>query len=69
MIGHRIRALRKAKGWTLFQFSLAAEISAATLHRYESGAIKVPGTTNLHKMSKALGCSIDSLLERDEVSA
>jgi transcriptional regulator with XRE-family HTH domain len=57
-VGHQIRRLREARGWTLSHLARRAGTSAPALHRYEGGWDRFALTT-LRKIAFALGARID----------
>lgn len=60
-VGIRLRAARTSKGWTLDRLAAAANVSASTLSRLESG--KRQATLDiLLPLTRKLGISIDDLL-------
>lgn len=60
-VGLRLRAARTSKGWTLERLASAAEISASTLSRLESGK-RQASLELLMPLTRKLGISIDDLL-------
>lgn len=60
-VGLRLRAARTAKGWTLQRLADAANISASTLSRLESGK-RQASLELLLPLTRKLGVSIDDLL-------
>lgn len=61
-IGFQIRALRKARGWSLAELARRAGTSAPTLHRYESGWERFELAT-LRRLAAALGVRLNVSLE------
>ena len=61
-VGIRLRAARKARGWTLDELAARASISASTLSRLESGK-RQASLELLLPLTRALGIRIDDLLE------
>jgi len=57
-IGVQIRALRKARGWSLAELAVRIGSSAPTIHRYESGWDRFELPT-LRKIASALGATLD----------
>ena len=57
-IGHQIRQLRRARGWTLAELASRAGTSAPSLHRYEGGWDRYRLST-LRRIGAALGARID----------
>jgi transcriptional regulator with XRE-family HTH domain len=54
--GERLRELRLARGWDLFETSRRSGIALATLSGYENG--RAPTVTNLMKLARALEISL-----------
>ena len=61
-IGFQIRALRKARGWSLAELAKRAGTSAPTLHRYESGWERFEVAT-LRRLAAALDAQLNVSLE------
>ena len=57
-LGHQIRRLREARGWTLATLARRAGTSAPALHRYENGGDRFRVDT-LRKVAGALGARLD----------
>ena len=55
--------IRKGKGLTQESLARKADISFHTLVKIESGGIKNPRIETVIKLAKALGVSIDKLIE------
>ena len=66
MIGDNIRKLRKKKGLSQDNLARHANIPYTTLTKIESNVVKKPSVQNIAKISKALGISIEKLIEEDE---
>lgn len=60
-IGPRLRAARKARGWTLDELASRADVSASTLSRLESGK-RQASLELLLPLVRQLGIRIDDLL-------
>lgn len=60
-VGLRLRAARTSKGWTLGRLAAAANISASTLSRLESGK-RQASLDLLLPLTRKLGISVDDLL-------
>jgi transcriptional regulator with XRE-family HTH domain len=56
-LGHQIRRLRVAQGWTLAELARRAGTSAPALHRYESGWDRFEVAT-LRRIASALGAEL-----------
>jgi transcriptional regulator with XRE-family HTH domain len=57
-LGHQIRRLREARGWTLADLARHVGTSAPALHRYENGWDRFRVDT-LRKLAGALGARLD----------
>jgi transcriptional regulator with XRE-family HTH domain len=64
-VGPRLRAVRKARGWTLDDLAERAGMSASTLSRLESGK-RQAGLELLLPLTRQLGIRIDDLLPEHE---
>ena len=62
---HRIRELRKSKGWTQQKLADEAGLAMDTISRYERGD-REPRITEMGMIAKALGCPTKDILV-DEV--
>jgi transcriptional regulator with XRE-family HTH domain len=60
-IGHRLRAARRARGWTLEDLASRAGMSPSTLSRLESGK-RQPSLALLLPLTRQLGIRIDELV-------
>ncbi|MBL7130108.1 MAG: helix-turn-helix transcriptional regulator [Candidatus Omnitrophica bacterium] len=63
MLAQNIRRLRLKKGLSQEKLARLADISNATLIKIESGVAKEPTITTVAKIAKALGVSINELVE------
>ncbi|MCM8797160.1 MAG: helix-turn-helix domain-containing protein [Candidatus Omnitrophica bacterium] len=63
MIGNNIRKIRKQKKLTQEKLARLSNISLNTLTKIESGFAKAPNIKTIVKISKALGVSVDRLVE------
>jgi len=61
-IAKNIRKYRKQKGLSQDKLSRLADISHATMIKIESGGIQSPTIDTIQKIAKALGVSVDNLL-------
>ena len=61
LMGARVRASRRSKGWTVEQLALAVGIDKAHISRIEND-LKTPSIATIAKMSHALGVSMGHLL-------
>jgi transcriptional regulator with XRE-family HTH domain len=57
-LGHQLRRLREARGWTLADLARQVGTSAPALHRYENGWDRFRVDT-LRKLADALGARLD----------
>lgn len=60
-IGERLKAARRTKGWTQLELALEANVSPATIQRWESG--KLPRVRRLMEIADLLGIPADELVE------
>lgn len=67
-IGERIRALRKAKGWSLAELAEQSEISEATLYSIE-GHLVSPPLGNLVSLARVFDVSMGEFFSDNGVSA
>jgi len=58
--------IRKEKGFTQEGLARKADISFHTLVKIESGGIKNPRIETVVKLAKALGISLDDLVEKNK---
>src|SRR5579862_9343183 len=61
VIGSRIKAARKKKGWTQFEFANEANVSISSVSRWETG--KLPPVRELLRIGELLGVEPDYLVE------
>lgn len=61
-LGKRIRARRKAKGWSVLELAQRAGVSFEHLHTLERGGKHKPRDYTLRRIAKALGVSVETLL-------
>lgn len=59
----KLREIRKARGLTQAELAEITNINRVTIARYELGLIK-PGADNLVKLTNALQCTADELLQQ-----
>lgn len=67
LLGRRIRELRKARGWTLYEASDAMDIDLKHLQRLETGSLNVTLVT-LVRIAEGLGVELDELFSFATVS-
>lgn len=60
--GARVRAIRKAKGWSLARLSKASGIPQSTLSKFETGTLSLPLDRVFH-VSDALGVTVMELFD------
>lgn len=63
MIGKNIKKIRQQKGVSQEKLARCADISLNTLTKIESGFTKYPTIQTVHKITKALGVSLDRIVE------
>jgi DNA-binding Xre family transcriptional regulator len=61
--GIAIAAMMRARGWTEGELSRRARVTQPTIHRIITGESKEPRRSNLERIARALGCSIDDLYD------
>ncbi|MGN7779602.1 MerR family transcriptional regulator [Mycolicibacterium sp. 22603] len=66
-IGHRIRALRTTAGLSLRELAEQSGVSASTISSLERG-LSMPSVGSLHKLGRAFGMTLATLLEAREVA-
>jgi len=65
MLGKNIKRLRQQKKLSQEKLARLADISLNTLTKIESGFTKRPAIQTIHRIAKALGISLDRLVEDD----
>lgn len=65
LVRQRIRGLRQARGWSLDALAARCQLSPSTLSRIETGQRSI-GLEQLVPLARALGTTIDHLLESTE---
>lgn len=68
LLGGRIRELRKARGWTLYEASDAMDIDLKHLQRLETGSLNVTLVT-LVRVAEGLGMQLNELFSFAPVAA
>jgi transcriptional regulator with XRE-family HTH domain len=63
VLADRLKALRKARGWTQHDLSHASGLTRSHISRLERGDIQLPSSERLRQLATALGTSLDDLLE------
>jgi transcriptional regulator with XRE-family HTH domain len=67
-VGHRIKHLRRQKGWTQTVLSEAAGLPQATISRIEAGKVKQPSIRTLRRIADTLGVKLESIIESRQLS-
>ena len=62
VLSERIRAMRSKSGLTLTSLARRARVSKAYLSQLENGRVSHPSAEVVVKISRALGCTVDTLL-------
>jgi transcriptional regulator with XRE-family HTH domain len=62
-ISDRLRELRTKQGMTQEGLARAADVSVSTIVKLESSQIGDPGVLTLYKVARALGVTLDALVE------
>lgn len=63
MVGKNIKRLRQQKKLSQEKLARLTDISLNTLTKIESGFTKRPSVQTIHKIARALGVSLDRLVE------
>ena len=63
VLAERLRALRKARGWTQHDLSRASGLTRSHISRLEQGDIQLPASERLRQLANALDTTLDDLLE------
>jgi len=66
MLGQNIKKMRKKRKLTQDKLARLADIPYTTLTKVETGVIKHPSVQVVAKIAKALGISLDKLIESDK---
>nr|WP_029423477.1 helix-turn-helix transcriptional regulator [Alicyclobacillus macrosporangiidus] len=64
----RLREFRKAKGLTQADLSKLSGVPQSVISDIETGTAKNPTVTVLAKLAKALGVTLDELVDMEEVT-
>lgn len=62
-LGKHVKELRDLKGWDQGELASRAKIDRTLVSRIESGHTPNPGVRVLKGLARALGCSIDYLVD------
>src|SRR3954447_20795473 len=62
-LAERLRALRKARGWTQQDLSRVSGLTRSHISRLQRGDIQLPSSDRLRQLALALDTSLDDLLE------
>jgi transcriptional regulator with XRE-family HTH domain len=65
----RLRALRTERGMTQWDLALAARVGVAAIRNAERGRTYLPYPETLRRYAKALGCTVDDLLTKEDAKA
>lgn len=65
----RLLELREAKHITQKKLAELSNVPQQTISAIESGKRKNPGIVALQKLAKALGCTLDEMMDEDEPSS
>ena len=66
ILGQNIRKYRLRLGWSQTDLSNAVDIDRADISKYENGAKGIMSCSLLRKFAKALGVSMDALMDEEE---
>ncbi|MGI8587196.1 MAG: helix-turn-helix domain-containing protein [Chloroflexia bacterium] len=61
-LGERLKALRKARGWTQENLAEVSGLTRSHISRLERGDIELPSRARLLRLADALGTTADDLL-------
>jgi len=61
-LGERLKALRKARGWTQENLAEVSGLTRSHISRLERGDIELPSRARLLRLADALGATADDLL-------
>ena len=64
---NRIKEFKDAKGLTTIQLARLADMPYGSVYRAMAG-YQAPGPQSLVKLAKALGCTIDDLIVKEDVT-
>lgn len=62
-LGARVKERREGKGWNQGELARHAKVDRTLVSRIESGETPNPGAKVLKGLARALGCSIDYLVD------
>jgi transcriptional regulator with XRE-family HTH domain len=62
-LGDRLQQARKARGLTQQALAMATGLSVSVVHQVEYGRIADPRASTLYKLAKALGTTVEALME------
>lgn len=66
ILGQNIRKYQIQKGWSQVDFSIAVDVDRADISKYENGSKGLMSCSMLRRFAKALGVSMDALMEEEE---
>ena len=66
ILGQNIRKYRILKGWSQADLSNAVDVDRADISKYENGSKGVMSCSMLRRFAKALGVSMDALMDEEE---
>lgn len=66
ILGQNIRKYRIQKGWSQADLSIAVDVDRADISKYENGSKGLMSCSMLRRFAKALGVSMDALMEEEE---
>ena len=67
-LSRKVKALRKANGWSQSELAQIATLSQSSIHYIESGFRKNPGIMCLQKLAEALNVSLLELTDNNNVN-
>lgn len=66
ILGQNIRKYRIQKGWSQTELSNAVDVDRADISKYENGSKGLMSCSMLRRFAKALGVSMDALMDEEE---
>lgn len=66
ILGQNIRKYRIQKDWSQADLSIAVDVDRADISKYENGSKGLMSCSMLRRFAKALGVSMDALMEEEE---
>lgn len=61
-----LQKIRRKRGWTQGELSKRSTVPQPMICEIENGVTKNPGILTMHRLAKALRCTVDDLIEEDD---